>query len=69
MFIMCCFVINSIEITHLNVAYAFRVELPDGNYMLVPDVGEEGPDGDLNHVEVNQDPEEPQTSFADEGKP
>jgi hypothetical protein len=30
MFIMCCFVINSIEITHLNVAYAFRVELPDG---------------------------------------
>jgi hypothetical protein len=34
----------------------------------MPDVGEEGPDRDLNHVEVNQDPEEPQTSFANKGK-
>jgi hypothetical protein len=29
----------------------------------MPDVGEEGPERDLNHVEVNQDPEEPQTAL------
>ena len=49
-----------------------RVELPDGSYTLVSEVGEEGADGDVHHVEVNQDldqsSEEPKASFADEGK-
>ena len=49
-----------------------HVELPDGNYTLVPEVGEEGTDGDVHYVEVNQDldqnPEELKASFADEGK-
>ena len=48
------------------------VELPDGIYTLGPKVGEEGNDGDVHYVEVNQDldqsPEEPKASFADEGK-
>ena len=49
-----------------------RVELPDGNYTLVPKVREEGTDGDVHYVEVNQDLdqslEEPKARFADEGK-
>ena len=47
-----------------------RVELPDGSYALVPDSGEKRADGEVNYVEVNQDqaPEDPQASFADEGK-
>ena len=40
--------------------------------MLMPEGGEEGADGEVNHVAVNQDldqsPEEPQASFAEEGK-
>ena len=38
----------------------------------MPEVGEEGADGDVHYVEVNQDldqsPEEPKASLADEGK-
>ena len=47
-----------------------RVELPDGSYTLVPDSGEEGADEEVNYVELNQDqaPEDPQASFANEGK-
>ena len=49
-----------------------RVELPNGSYTLVPEAEGEGADGDVHYVEVNQDmdqgPEEPKASFADEGK-
>ena len=49
-----------------------RVELPDGSYTLIPEVGAEGADGDVHNVEVNQDldqsPEEPKANHADEGK-
>jgi hypothetical protein len=54
-------------------ACASRVELLDGSYTLVPKCAEEGADGGMNYVEVNQNldqsPEEPNASFADEGKP
>ena len=54
-------------------AYAYRVELPDGNYELVPDSGGELAEGEVNLVEVHQDPdqssEEFSTNFASEGKP
>jgi hypothetical protein len=33
-----------------------RVELPDGSYTLVPVGDEEGSIGELNQLEVNQDP-------------
>jgi hypothetical protein len=65
---MCCIAICLINSTPLNVAYAFRVELPDGNYSLVPEVEEEGSDGELHFAEVNHDTKEIQASVADEGK-
>jgi hypothetical protein len=50
-----------------------RVELPEGSYALVPMGGEEGSRGELNQLEVNQDPEqssgELQANLAEEGKP
>jgi hypothetical protein len=57
-----------IKSTPLKVAYASRVELPDGNYSLMPEVEEGGFDRELNFVVVNQDTEEPQASIADKGK-
>jgi hypothetical protein len=33
-----------------------RVELRDGSYALVPVGDEEGSEGELNQLEVNQDP-------------
>ena len=49
-----------------------RVELPDGSYTLMPEAEEEGADGDVHYVEVNQDldqsPEEPKANLTDEGK-
>ena len=49
-----------------------HVELSDGNYTLVSKVQEEGADGDVHHVEVNQDldqsSEESNASFVYEGK-
>jgi hypothetical protein len=55
---MCCIALYLIKSTPLNVAYAFCVELPDGNYSLVPEDEEGGFDGELHFVEVNQDTEE-----------
>ena len=53
-------------------ACASRVELPDGNYELVPESGEEENEGGVNFVEVQQDPnqssEDLQTNCASEGK-
>jgi hypothetical protein len=48
---------------------AFRVELPDRNYDLVPEVEEGGADTKLQYVEVSEDTEDPQANPVDEGKP
>jgi hypothetical protein len=52
--------------------YISRVELPDGNYTLVLEGGEEGADGDVHYMTVDQDLdqslEKPKDSYADEGK-
>jgi hypothetical protein len=54
-------------------ASAYRIELPDGNYELVPE-SEGGPaEGEVNVVEVQQDPDQSSkdlaTDLAGEGKP
>jgi hypothetical protein len=54
---------------HLNNAFAFRVELPDGNYALVSEAEEGGADAELQCVEVSEDTEDPQANYADQGKP
>jgi hypothetical protein len=54
-------------------ASAFRMELPDGNYELVPESEGEPAEGEANVVEVQQDPnqssEDLTSDFAGEGKP
>jgi hypothetical protein len=47
---------------------AFRVDLPDGDYSLVPETEEGGAEGSLQYVEV-LDTEGAQANLADEGKP
>ena len=51
---------------------AYRVELPDGNYELVPEAEGELAEGEVNVVKVqkdpDQDPEEFSTDGASEGK-
>ena len=42
---------------HEVYAYAYRVELPDGNYELVPESEGELAEGEVNLVEVHQDPD------------
>jgi hypothetical protein len=44
------------------------VELPDGNYSLVPEAEEGGAEAELQYVEVIEDTEDPQANPADEGK-
>ena len=60
-------------VTSLSVHMHTRVELPDGNYTLVPEDVDEGADEGLLYVGVEQDPDQSpegsKTSFADEGKP
>jgi hypothetical protein len=50
-----------------------RVDLPDGSYTLVPEGEDEGADGDMHYVaveqELNQCPEGPKANLANEGKP
>jgi hypothetical protein len=46
---------------------AFRVDLPDGDYSLVPETEEGGAEGSLQYVEVF-DTEGAQANLADEGK-
>jgi hypothetical protein len=65
---MCCIELCLSNSTPLNLAYASRVELPNGNYLLVLETEEGGVDVELQFVEVNQDIEEPKASVADEGK-
>jgi hypothetical protein len=50
-----------------------RVDLPDGRGTLVPEGGDEGAVGELQHVYVAQDldqsPEGPKANLVSEGKP
>jgi hypothetical protein len=48
---------------------AFRVDLPDGDYSLVPEAEEGGVETALQYVEVLEDTEGAQANSADEGKP
>jgi hypothetical protein len=54
-------------------ASAYCIELPDSNYELVPESEGEPPEGEVNVVEVQQDPnqslEDLTSDFASEGKP
>jgi hypothetical protein len=66
--------IHLLKIVYLNPnASACRIELPDGNYELVPESEGEPAEGDVNVVEVQQDPnqssEDLPSDFASEGKP
>jgi hypothetical protein len=49
------------------------VDLPDGSPMLVQEGGNQGVDGDVHYVAVEQDldqsPEGPKANLANEGKP
>jgi hypothetical protein len=54
-------------------ASAYCIELPDGNYELVPESEGEPAEGEVNVVEVQQDPNQSSkdlaSGFASEGKP
>jgi hypothetical protein len=54
-------------------ASADRIELPDGNYELVPEFEGEPAEGEVNVVEVQQDPDQSSedlaSDLASEGKP
>jgi hypothetical protein len=54
-------------------AAPYRIELPDGNYELVPESEGEATKGEVNVVEVQQDPnqslEDLASDFISEGKP
>jgi hypothetical protein len=54
-------------------ASAYRIELPDGNYELVPESEREPTEGEVNVVEVQQDlnlsSEDLASDLASEGKP
>jgi hypothetical protein len=53
--------------------WILRVEVPDGSYTLVPADKDEGADGDVHYVAVENDPDQspegPKASIANEGKP
>jgi hypothetical protein len=50
-----------------------RVDLPDSSYTLMPEGRDEGADGDVHYVVVeqhlDQSPEGPKANLANEGKP
>jgi hypothetical protein len=48
---------------------AFRVDLPDGDYSLVPEAEGGEAEAALQYVEVLDDTEAAQANLADEGKP
>jgi hypothetical protein len=54
-------------------ASAYHIELPDGNYELVPESEGELAEGEVNVVEVQQDLDQSSedliSDFASEGKP
>jgi hypothetical protein len=47
---------------------AFRVDLPDGDYSLVPESEEGGAEASLQYVEVLDDIEGAQANLSNEGK-
>jgi hypothetical protein len=61
--------INNQSITSPEPCIAFRVDLPDGDYSLVPEAEEVGADADLQYVEVFDNTEGAQPNTSDEGKP
>jgi hypothetical protein len=59
------------NITNYHITWtciAFRVDLPDGDYSLVPEAEEGGAEASLQYVEVLDDTEGAQANLADEGK-
>jgi hypothetical protein len=61
--------INNQSITSLEPCIAFRVDLPDGDYSLVPEAEEGEAEAALQYVEVLEDTEGSQAKTADVGKP
>jgi hypothetical protein len=55
-------------VTSPEPCIAFCVDLPDGNYSLVPENEEGGAEVPLQYVEVLDDTEGAQANLADEGK-
>jgi hypothetical protein len=55
-------------ITSPEPCIAFRVDLPDGDYSLVPETEEGGAEASLQYVKVLDDTEGAQANPADEGK-
>jgi hypothetical protein len=60
---------NNRSITSPEPFIAFRVDLPDGDYSLVPEAEEGEAEAALQYVEVLEDTEGAQANFANEGKP
>jgi hypothetical protein len=59
------------QITNYHITWtciAFRVDLPDGDNSLVPEIEEGGAEASLQYVEVLDDTEGAQANLADEGK-
>jgi hypothetical protein len=50
--------------TYQSHAYAYRVELPDGNYELVPQAEEDLANAGVNAVEVQQGPDQSSEDFT-----
>jgi hypothetical protein len=59
--------ISKQTVTSPEPCIAFRVDLPDGDYSLVPESEERGAEASLQYVEV-LDTEGAQANLADEGK-
>jgi hypothetical protein len=73
MVVMFCFVMNYIKLSIKSCICIPRLEVPDGSYTLVPAAEDEEAGGDVHYVTVeqglDQSPEGPNASFANEGKP
>jgi hypothetical protein len=61
--------INNQSITSPESCIAFRVDLPDGDYSLVPEAEEGEAEAAVQYVEVFEDTEGSQANTTDEGKP
>jgi hypothetical protein len=61
--------IDKQTVTSPKPCIALRVDLPDGDYSLVPESEEGGAEASLQYVEVLDDTEGAQANLADEGKP
>jgi hypothetical protein len=61
--------INNQSITSPEPCIAFRVDLLDGDYSLMPEAEEGEVEASLPYVEVLEDTEGAQANTTDEGKP